>query len=245
MQISPLGGGEGGDAMPRTILATIVLLFFSSAVWCQSESDERQEVPDTAGGEAGAADPSGRSSPGLDSLSRRLASLEVEKAREEVVSSNFWHRLIPQVSMGGGVGIRDLAFQDAGGALLLPKDSYRLTVGISLSTLLDGSEHVRAELRLAETETRYSILICRQSLARLALERKKNELSAELTALWDELSVRASAAAYQELLFAQGRADYRALAGARIDLIRLKHAVARIEISVHELEKTLGGRSPE
>lgn len=231
--------------MPVRILAAIVLLFFAPRVRCQSESDERWDVPDPAGGEAGAADPSGRSSPGLDSLYRRLASLEVEKAREEVASSNFWHRLIPQVSMGGGVGIRDLAFQDAGGALLLPKDSYRLTIGISLSSLLEGSEHMRAEFRLAETETRYSILIRRQSLARLALERKKKEFSGELTALREELSVRGSAVACQELLFAQGRVEYHAVAGARIELIRLRHAVARLEISVYELEKRLRGEPPE
>ena len=231
--------------MPVRILAAIVLLFVSSRVRCQSESDERWEVPDPAGGEAGPADPSGRLSPGLDSLYRRLASLEVQKAREEAASSDFWHRLIPQVSMGGGVGIRDLAFQDAGGTLLLPKDSYRLTVGISLSSLLEGSEHMKAELRLAETEIRYSILIRRQSLARLALERKKEELSGELTALREELSVRGSAVACQELLFAQGRVDYHAVAGARIDLIRLRHAVARLEFRVHDLEKTLGGEPPE
>ena len=230
--------------MPVRILAAIALLFFSSRVRCQSEPDERLEVLDPAGGDAGDADPSGRSSPGLDSLYRRLASLEVEKAREEVASSNFWHRLIPQVSLGGGVGIRDLAFQDAGGALLLPKDSYRLTFGISLSSLLDGSEHMRAELRLAETETRYFILIRRQSVARLALERKKMEFSGELTALREELSLRGSAVAYQELLFAQGRADFHALAGARIEVIRLRQAAAALEMKVKDLEKRLGGEEP-
>ena len=231
--------------MPVKILAAIALLFFSSRVRCQSEFDERQEVPDPAGGESVAVDPPGRSSYGLDSLYRRLASLEVEKAREEAASSNFWHRLIPQVSIAGSVGIRDLAFQDAGGALLLPKDSYRLTIGISLSSLLEGSEHMRAELRLAETETRFSVLLRRQTLARLALERKKKELSAELAALREELSVRGSAVACQELLFAQGRVDYHAVAGARIDLIRLKHAAARLEIRLQTLGETSGGAPPE
>ncbi len=231
--------------MPIRILAAIVLLFFSSRVRSQSEPDERQESPDPAGGAAGAPDASGRSSPGLDSLYRRLALLEVEKARSLVTSSDFWHRLIPRLEAGGGVGVRDLAFPDAAGALLLPKDSYRLTIGLSITSLLDASEHARAEFHLAETETRFSILIHRQALARLALRRKRSELSAELAALRDELSVRASAAAYQELLFAQGRADYHALAGARIDLIRLKHAVARLELGLRELEKTPAGEPPE
>jgi outer membrane protein TolC len=227
----------------KILIAIVVLLPFQ--VRSQTEPDERQEAPDPVSGAAGAPDVSVNPSPGLDSLYRRLASLEVEKARSLATSSNFWHRLIPQVSLGGAFGVRDLAFPDAAGTIFLPKDSYRVTVGLSLSALLDGAEHTRAELHLAETETRFSILIHRQSLARLALEGKKNELSADLSALREELSVREPAVAYQELLFVQGRADFHAVAGARIDLVRLKHAVARLEIRVRELEKTLGGGSQE
>lgn len=230
--------------MPVTILAAIILLLLPCRVKCQSEPDQPEEVPDPAGKAAGATDVSFSSSPGLDSLYRHLALLEIAKARSLVESSGFWHRLIPRVSLGGSLGIRDLAFQDAGGALIIPKDSYRLTFELSLSALLDGSDRTRAELHLAETETRFSLLIRRQSLALLALERKRKELSEELTALREELSVRGSAVAYQELLFAQGRADFHALAGAKIELIRLRHTVAALEMKVHDLMKRVGGEEP-
>jgi hypothetical protein len=219
-----------------------ILLLFPCHARCQSEHDESPEAPDPGSGEAGAPGSSAYPSPGLDSLYRHLAFLEVAKAREAVTSTNFWHRLIPLVSLGGGIGMKDLAFPDAGGTLVLPKDTYRLTLGLSLSALLDGSTHAGAELRLAEMETRLSILVRRQFLSRLSLERKRNELSAELEALRDELAVRRDAVACQELLFAQGRADFHSLAGARIDLIRLKRAVARLEMSVHDLEKALAGQ---
>jgi hypothetical protein len=230
--------------MPVTILAAIILLLFPCRVKCQYEPDQPREVPDPVGEAPGAPDVSFASSPGLDSLYRRVALIEIEKARSLVESSGFWHRLIPGVSLGGSLGLRGLAFQDAGGAVIIPKDSYRVTFELSLSALLDGSDHMRAELHLAETETRVGILIRRQSLALLALERKRKELSEELTALREELSVRGSAVAYQELLFSQGRADFHALAGARIELIRLRHSVAALEMKVHDLVKRLGGEEP-
>jgi hypothetical protein len=230
--------------MPVKTLAAIILLLLPCRVKCQHEPDQPQEVTDPVGEAPGAPDVSFSSSPGLDSLYRRIAVLEIAKAHTLIASSGFWHRLIPRVSLGGSIGLRDLAFPDAGGAVIIPKDSYRLTFELSLSALLDGSDEARAELHLAETETRFSILIRRQSLALLALERKKMEFSGELTALREELSVRGSAVAYQELLFAQGRADFHALAGARIELIRLRHAVAALEMKVKDLEKRLGGEEP-
>jgi len=230
--------------MPLKFIIAMLLLFPRPA-GCQSGSVEQQEAPEPAGADSAAQDPSAPFSPGLDSLERRLALLEVAKARSLVASSDFWHRIMPQVSVGGGLGIRDLAFPDAAGAIVLPKDSYRLTVGLSLSGLIDGSEHARAEIDLAEKETRCAILTRRQSIARLALVRRKNELTADLAALREELRVRRTAVAYQELLFDQGRADLHSVAGARIDLIRLKHAVARVEIRIRGLEMALGGEPPE
>lgn len=230
--------------MSMKILIAVVILF-PFQVKSQTGPVERQEGPDSVGGDAGVPDVFLSMPPGLDSLYRRLALLEILKARSLVASSDFWHRLIPRISLEGSIGVRDLAFPEAGGTVILPKDSYRLTFGLSLQSLFDGSEETRAELHLAETETRFSILVRRQYMVRVALERKKDELSAELSALREELSVRKSAVAYQELLFAQGRADFHAVAGARVELIRLKSAVARLEIRVRELEKAPGGEPPE
>ena len=221
-----------------------ILIMLPAQVRSQTGPEERQEAPDPAGGGSGAPDVSVSPSPGLDSLFRCLALLEVARARSLAGSSDFWHRLIPLVTLGGSLGVRDLAFQEAGGTVITPKDSYRITFSLSLSTLLDGSEQTRAEFRLAEAETRFSILTRRQYLARLALVRMKNELSAELASLREELSVRGSAVAYQELLFAQGRADFHAVAAARIELIRLKRAAASLETRVNDLERTLRGEPP-
>ena len=152
---------------------------------------------------------------------------------------------MPRVSVEGGVGLSDIAFPNAGGTIVLPKDSYRLTLSLSLSSLIEGSVHARAEIGVAESETRYSMLLQRQALARRALERKKRELEAELAVLRDVLALRGAALACLELLFAQGRADFRALAGSKVELARLRHDASRLAVRIREIDETLaGGTSP-
>jgi hypothetical protein len=233
--------------MPMLLRMTFMLLL-PVQVSAQLGPAWQPDGADPEAEEAGLPDSAWLSLPGatvagLDSLERVLASLQVAKAAEAVESSCFWQRL---VSLDGGIGMRDLAFPDAsGGSLLLPKDSYRLTLSLSLSALIDGSAHTRAELQLAEMKTRFLILLRKQLLARLSLERKRAELSADLEALREEITLRHSAVACQELLFTQGHIDVRTVAAARIDLIRLSHAASRLEARIRELGEMLAGSHAE
>jgi hypothetical protein len=237
---SPLDGGEGGDAISmKNLLA--VLLLISARVLSQSEACEGPGSADGSDTVPGTSLESLLVSPALDSLNRRLARIGIEKARESVASTDFWHRLIPRVSFEGGIGLRDLVFPDAGGLIVLPRDSYRITASISLSGLVDGSAHMRAELQVAEAEARFSLLVHRQSLARLALERKKNDLTIVLGGLREELRLKESASECQELLFIQGRVDFHAVAASRIELIRLRNAVARLALRLNESENADAG----
>jgi hypothetical protein len=217
--------------MPVKIL---IALLFVIHTWtsCQPVTAGRGEDPETGWVESNIT---GIASPALDSLSRSLALIEVAKAREALDGSDFWHRLIPRLSIEAGIGVRDIAFPDAGGTIVFPKDSYRASIGLSLSGLMDGSSHARAALQLAEAEIRYAALVRRQSLARLSRARKRDQCAAEIEALGEEVALRESAVAYQELLFRQGRTDYHALTGARIDLMRIKHGVHRLEGLLREL----------
>ncbi len=223
----------------------VILLMIPLIAGAQSVPDPSLESPDLPDGAAGTPGRTDVSSPVLDSLARRLAILAVARAREEAASSDFWHRLMPRVSVEGGVGVRDIAFPDASGTIVLPKDSYRLTLSMPLSSLLEGSVHARAELGVAESETRFAMLLQRQALARRALERKKRELEEELAVLREVLVLRGSVLACLELLFAQGRADFRALAGSKVELTRLRHDATRLALRIREIDETLaGGTSP-
>jgi|GEM_PF-6681564 len=222
----------------RTKVLIAMLFLIVPRAWAQPGPVVPPELP---WAETGESLPGEFPEAGLDSLNRSLALIEIAKADEALAASSFWHRLIPHVSVNGGIGMRDIVFTDGTGSLVLPKDSYRFTVALSLSDLFDGSARARAEIDRAEAETRYLLVVRKQSLARLALLRKKYDLAGELAALREELDLRTSLAAFQELLFTQGRIDYHAFSGAKIDLIRLKRSVAVFVSRLGEIERTLAG----
>ena len=223
----------------KTLAAILVLIPFCAAG--QPEIERWPAVPPPSSADSVFPGEPDFFSPGSDSLERLAASFAISRAAGEVAAGDFWHRLIPRVSVEAGIGIRDIAFTQAGAAYVIPKDSYRLTLGLSLSGLLDGSAHRRAELHLAETEARFELLLRKQLAARAALVRKRSACMAELEALREEIALRESDMACRELLFAQGKADFHALVGARIDLVRLKHAAGRLEAMVRAIGKALAG----
>ena len=233
----PSVGGKGGDTTYVKALIAM-LLFFAPRAAGQPGPAGTQESSPAEFGESLTVE---QSPAGLDSLERSLALLEIAKADQALKASGFWRRLVPHVSLSGSLGVRDIAFNDGTGSVVFPKDSYRLTFALSLSDLFDGSARASAEIGRAEAETRYLVLCRKQSLARRALLRKKEDLAANLAALREELAVRASLAAFQDLVFIQGRIDFRALSESKIELIRLKHSVAGLSSRLGETERLLAG----
>jgi len=179
--------------------------------------------------------------PGADSAERRIAAIAVAKADAEAAATSLLRRLIPSVTIGGTLGLHDLIFPETGGVVVFPKDSYRISATLSLSGLLDGSKHALALIARDEAEARLELLLRKQEAARAALRRKAIQLRAELTALEEELVVWRSLAAFQEVLFTQGRADFRAVARARVDGIRLRGAVTRASAMLRAVEEALEG----
>jgi len=217
------------------ILAMVPLLFVP--VWAAAQSGEEPETPEIAAGEEILP----AWTPGADSAARQIAVLAVAKADAEAAATSFLRRLVPSITIGGTIGLHDLMFPETGGVVVFPKDSYRITATLSLSGLLDGSKHALALIAREEAEARLALLIRKQESAREALRRKALQVRAELSALEEELVVWRSLAAYQEVLFTQGRVDFRAVARARVDGIRLRGAVARASVLLRAVEEALGG----
>jgi len=217
------------------ILALVPLLFLP--VWAAAQSGEEEEDPQSTVRDDF---PQGRA-PGRDSAEARIAVLAVAKADAEAAATSFLRRLVPSVTIGGTIGLHDLMFPETGGVVVFPKDSYRITATLSLSGLLDGSKHALALIAREEAEARLALLIRKQESAREALRRKALQVRAELSALEEELLVWRSLAAYQEVLFTQGRVDFRAVARARVDGIRLRGAVARASVLLRAVEEELEG----
>ena len=217
------------------ILAMVPLLFVP--VWAAAQSGEEPETPEIAAGEEILP----AWTPGADSAARQIAVLAVAKADAEAAATSFLRRLVPSITIGGTIGLHDLMFPETGGVVVFPKDSYRITATLSLSGLLDGSKHALALIAREEAEARLALLIRKQESAREALRRKALQVRAELSALEEELVVWRSLAAYQEVLFTQGRVDFRAVARARVDGIRLRGAVARASVLLRAVEEELEG----
>jgi len=215
--------------------AALALIFLP--VWAVAQTGEEEDPLVPA---AGTSLPP-VSSRQADSAAVRIAMIEIAKAEAEAGATSFIRRLIPSVTVGGTFGVRDLVFPDPGGTVVYPKDSYRISATLSVSGLIDGSKHALAQLAREEAEARLALLVQKQEAARTALRRKAVQLRSELSALEEELAVWQSLAAYQEILFTQGRADFRAVARARIDGIRLRGAVARASAMFRAVEDEIAG----
>src|SRR5258708_7421271 len=76
-----------------------------------------------------------------DSLQLRLLDIESKKLRYESERSDVWHRLIPSVTLTASAGWKDLIMLDPASPVpaFIPKDAYRITVGLSLSGILDDT----------------------------------------------------------------------------------------------------------
>lgn len=172
-----------------------------------------------------------------DSTERFLAFLELRSAEEECAATRFLRRLIPRVQLGASFGVREIVFPEIAGAYALPKDSYRLTVSISLSELLDDSQHNHAAIRLEKAKAQYRLICLRQSELQMGKLRRLSELLRERSVLLEQEAIIDSLAQYYELRFQQGKAEFNTLAHARLELLDAKKALQRIEQQIQEIQQ--------
>jgi hypothetical protein len=172
-----------------------------------------------------------------DSADREMIQLEIARADLEVSSSDIWHRLIPRVSLSAGIGVADLVFIDpsARSSTMLPKDSYRLNVSLSLSDVLDFPKHARALLELEITNARLRKFDADQAVAREAGRRRHESAQGELALFHEELVLIERLVHYNELLFEDGKIAFDVLARSRLQLIGVRK-------SMLQLQATLSGR---
>jgi hypothetical protein len=172
-----------------------------------------------------------------DSVDREILQLEIVRADLEVLSSDLWHRLIPRVSLSASLGVRELLFIDpsAPSPYVLPKDSYRLNLSLSLSDVLDFPKHAKAQLELDIAKARLRKLDADRAAAREA-ERKRHESArGELALFHEELALIERLVRYNELLFEDGKIQFDVLARSRLQMIGVRK-------SMLQLQATMSGR---
>jgi outer membrane protein TolC len=160
-----------------------------------------------------------------------MIQLEIARADLEVSSSDIWHRLIPRVSLSASVGVGDLLFVDTSSPTspLLPKDSYRLNISLSLSDVLDFQKHARAQLDLGIANARLRKLEADQAAVREAGGKHQESAQGELALFREELAIVERLVRYNELLFENGKIAFDVLARSRLQLIGVRKSMLQLQ----------------
>src|SRR5438309_1141532 len=139
--------------LSRTCLGFLLLYFAYGLAPAQADSTPEARAIPPAGSSEGLL-PGEPETADEDSIELRLLEIDAERYRLEAEHSNLWHRLIPAVHLSAGFGWKNVLVVDPAtlAPSMLPKDAYRLTIGISLSDILDGSKHSTAELELKKID---------------------------------------------------------------------------------------------
>jgi outer membrane protein TolC len=178
----------------------------------------------------------------LDTLAVQLLELEIRAQEAKVEETSFWTRLIPRIHLSASFGMHDLMFIDPASftPYILPRDSYRLTISLSLNDVLVSSSHTQAILELEKLREMLSI-------RRIQYARECKLLNQQLAALHDQLeSFEKELAIVQELLrfnqlrFEQGKIEFDALARTKLELLGLQRSIQRVRQQQFEVRLKLG-----
>lgn len=181
------------------------------------------------------ASPGGEdSSVSIDSLELVLRRIGIEEARLKVQRTTWIRRLIPMVDFTAGLSLGNLLFVDAGSQVqaILPRDSYRLSASLSISGLVDNSDHHAAELELARRETAYELLRDRQRAKRHAIAglRTLQQL------IEQEAKMKEDVLTFNMIRFRQGKIGYDALIRSKLDILNVKKNVQRVIEKIEEAD---------
>ncbi len=163
----------------------------------------------------------------MDSLETELLSLELKKAQQLVTETDFWHRLLPRITLSAAWGIREIVFVDPYATVqpLAPKDSYRLDVTLALGDLLDFGRHAKAELDLKSLQTRLHMLHARQEATRIETRRRREVSAEQMRLLKEERKIVMRLLEFARLEYAMGMIAFDALQRAHLQLLALDRAI--------------------
>jgi len=167
----------------------------------------------------------------IDSLQLQQIEIDIQKVEEQVSQTNFFHRLIPNLSISASYGIGNLLFIDplSTTTYVMPKDAYRLSLNLSLSELFFSSKHSDALLQLSRLQTEYQHMKYLQEATQIALRLELQDIGEKLKSLEKQLSMIEDLIHFNELRFEQGKIEYDALLRTKIELLSLQTNINNIK----------------
>jgi hypothetical protein len=183
--------------------------------------------------------PEDESGGGDDSLRLSLLKLEAERFRRQSDHTSFWHRLIPAVHFSAGFGWRDLILLDPAtlATSILPKDSYRITIGLSLDGIFDDSQHAEAELMLQKIEAESGRVLLRRRRSKMKLADRLEKLRLETESIREAKGIIEEELRFNELRFRQGKVEFDALLKSRLRLAELNSRLQLLELEAGNLRR--------
>jgi len=167
----------------------------------------------------------------IDSLQLHQLEIDIQKAEEQAGQTNFFHRLIPNISISASYGIGNLLFVDPFSTTMyfLPKDAYRLSLNLSLSELFFSSKHSDAILQLSRLQTEYQHMKYLQDATQIALRLELQSIDERLKSLDSKSPMIQDLIRFNEMRFEQGKIEYDALVRSKIEMLSLQSEINALE----------------
>ncbi len=167
----------------------------------------------------------------IDSLQLQQIEIDIQKAEEQVSQTNFFHRLIPNMSISASYGIGNLLFIDpsSNATYVMPKDAYRLSLNLSLSELFFSSKHSDAILQLSRLQTEYQHMKYLQEANLMAQRLELQSIDEKLKLLETKTPVIQDLIRFNEMRFEQGKIEYDALVRTKLELLTLQSDINALE----------------
>jgi hypothetical protein len=174
----------------------------------------------------------------LDSLALLQKSLEIKKAEETADQSNVLHRLMPSISISASYGIGNLVFIDPSTTAVynIPKDSYRLSLSLSLSDIFKSYQHEQALLQVQVLQTEYQHMKYLQQGSQLAVHLELMDVEYKLHTLQKQETMMEDLQHFNELRFEQGKIEYDVLLHSKIEMMNIQSAIHNLKIHQTELQ---------
>jgi outer membrane protein TolC len=122
---------------------------------------------------------------------------------------------------------------------LVPRDAYRVTVSLSLSELLNRSQHSLAKLELERLMTERSYRLLQQIQSRATLQHYVTALDEEMACLHEERKIIDELLRFNQLRFEQGKIEFDVLMRSKLELLSVQKAMQRIQQQKSEVQLKL------
>ena len=175
-----------------------------------------------------------------DSLALDKLELDIARARDRVRITDFWHRLLPKVSLSAG-------FAGGGDLLILdPEDrtspqivrgTFRITFSLPLSDAISDAEHQGALLDLKKLSLAWAELQIRHAEAHRLARVQLAALTEQRAILSEQLMLLDHVARFRQMQFDRGKLEYDALVRARMDLLSLRLRISALD---HQFLERIG-----